>query len=67
MGKALGLLATILLGALAGSALEGRFTVRNVLANAVMIGAIVWPAFLSPRRYAAMAARCRVPWVRRNA
>jgi len=49
-----------------GAALSGPFTAASVLGWALLLGALIGPMYLAPRRYAEWAARCRFPRFRRQ-
>jgi len=60
-------LASLILASILAAALSGPFTVPSVLSWAVLLGALVGPMYLAPRRYAEWAKRCRIPGFRRPA
>jgi hypothetical protein len=47
--------------------LSSRFTPRSILAQSIMLAALIGPMYLAPRRYAEWARRCRLPGFRRKA
>lgn len=47
--------------------LSGRLTALSILAQAIMLAALIGPMYLMPRRYAEWAKRCRLPGFRRKA
>lgn len=65
MRRQLGFLLAVILAAVLSAALSGPFTMLSVLGWALMLGALVGPMYLAPRRYAEWARRCRLPGFRR--
>jgi hypothetical protein len=67
MRRQLGFLLALILAAVLSAALSGPFTAMSVLGWALMLGALIGPMYLAPRRYAEWTKRCKFPGFRRQA
>lgn len=67
MRRPLLFLVALMLASVLSAWLSGPFTVISVLGWAIMLGALVSPMYLAPRRYAEWTKRCRLPGFRRQA
>lgn len=67
MRKWVAFLLALAAASMLSAVLGGRFTALSILAQFIMLAALIGPMYLAPRLYAEWAKPCRLPGFRRKA